>query len=216
MSYIASATSFHAPPSLPSPDAPSAGAERRDPDEVVASSSIFGSAHFDPDAITPEGLLIYLSGRLGSLDGQMDDIFDRQKNSEKVRSELRDMQKLLTAFEQSTDEQKALLADPQTLAQIEAHIDNVGLVDPQLANELRVHLQGDGQILCGDKQYTTMELNGSKEYLNMIGKDLEAGAQMDMIALQSLMSARQTAIQLSTNLVSALSESAKAVVANIR
>jgi hypothetical protein len=215
MSSIAS-TTFHVPAYLPSADAPSAGAEHRDPDEVVASSSVFGSAHFDPDAITPEGLLIYLSGRLGSLDGQMDDIFDRQQSSEKVRSELRDIQKLLTAFQQSPDEQKLLLADQQLIDEIGIHIDNIRLVDEQLAEELGVHLRGDGQILVGDQQYTTMELNGSKEYLNMIGKDLEAGAQMDMIALQSLMSARQTAIQLSTNLVSALNESAKSVVANIR
>jgi hypothetical protein len=39
---------------------------------------------------------------------------------------------------------------------------------------------------------------------------------MDMIRLQSHMSARQTAIQLSTNLLASMNDSTKAVVSNIR
>jgi hypothetical protein len=39
---------------------------------------------------------------------------------------------------------------------------------------------------------------------------------MDMIALQQLMSSRQTAIQLATNLISACGESSKAIATNIR
>jgi hypothetical protein len=37
---------------------------------------------------------------------------------------------------------------------------------------------------------------------------------MNMISLQSIMSARQTAVQLATNLISALGESSKAIAAN--
>jgi hypothetical protein len=38
---------------------------------------------------------------------------------------------------------------------------------------------------------------------------------MDMIHLQSLMSARQTAVQLSTNMIAALSDSSKAIATNV-
>ena len=63
---------------------------------------------------------------------------------------------------------------------------------------------------------TTARVDSTKEYLDATCKDIESSAQMDMINLQSLMGARQTAIQLSTNLVAALAESMKAVVTNIR
>jgi hypothetical protein len=53
------------------------------------------------------------------------------------------------------------------------------------------------------------------QYLDGVGKDIDSSAQMDMIRLQSIMSARQTAIQLSTNLIASLSESTKSIVSNI-
>jgi hypothetical protein len=58
-------------------------------------------------------------------------------------------------------------------------------------------------------------MEATMKYLEGVTKDIESSAQLDMIRLQSIMSARQTAIQLSTNLVAALGESTKAIVSNI-
>lgn len=182
------------------------------------ASSLLGSENFDPDAMTPDSLLIYLSTRMGSLDGQMGEIFDRQKTSEKVRTELRGIQQALTNVPTDTDEQRLLdNLDPDVVKEINAHLANITAIDPKLGADIKIHLEKDGQILSrNDSRYYTSELNASKDYLNLVGKDLESGSQMDMITLQSLMGARQTAIQLSTNLISALSESQKSVVTNIR
>ena len=49
---------------------------------------------------------------------------------------------------------------------------------------------------------------------NTVGQ-LDSSAQLEMIQLQQVMSARQTAIQLCTNLVSALGKSSEAIAANI-
>ena len=46
-------------------------------------------------------------------------------------------------------------------------------------------------------------------------KDLNAGAELNMINLQSLMSQRQTAIQLTTNLVQSLGDQMNKIAANI-
>jgi hypothetical protein len=180
-------------------------------------SSVLGSEHFDPDAMTPDALMIYLSTRMGSLDDQMGSIFDRQKTSEKVRTELRGIQEALTNVPTNKDEETVYDFDPAIVDEINAHLHNIGQVDPKLGAELKAHLIVDGQILSrNDARTSTSELNATKDYLNLVAKDLEAGSQMDMISLQSLMGARQTAIQLSTNLISALSESQKSVVSNIR
>jgi hypothetical protein len=51
--------------------------------------------------------------------------------------------------------------------------------------------------------------------LDEYAKDLSSGAELDMIDLQAVMSQRQTAIQLPTNLLQAMSESTNKIVGNI-
>ena len=53
------------------------------------------------------------------------------------------------------------------------------------------------------------------ELNNVSGGDLGSGSQMSMLELQSLVSQRQNAVQLATGILKAISEGAKAVVANI-
>jgi hypothetical protein len=67
----------------------------------------------------------------------------------------------------------------------------------------------------GDDTCSAAEMDVTMKYLDVVVKDSDSGSQLDMIHLQSIMSARQTAIQLSTNLVAALAESTKAIVSNI-
>ena len=215
MSIIAMTTStFNAPATLP---AFTRANEEELGAHIVSSSSILGSEDFDPEAMTPDALLVYLSTRLGSIDDQMDTILGRQRTSEKVRSEIGEIQKVLSSCATDPNEKQDLVMSEQAKSQIETHIANIATQDPELASDLNKALHEDGQILSGfDCRYSTDQLNHTKDYLNLVTKDIESGAQMDMIRLQSMMGARQTAIQLSTNLVSALSESQKAIVSNIR
>lgn len=67
-----------------------------------------------------------------------------------------------------------------------------------------------------DISFNGRQLEASKDYLTTVSKELDSSSQMDMISLQQAMSAHQTAVQLATNLIAALNESAKAVVTNIR
>lgn len=72
------------------------------------------------------------------------------------------------------------------------------------------------QLVQQDVKFKGRELDASKDYLNTVSKELDSSSQMDMISLQQAMSAHQTAIQLATNLIAALADSAKAVATNIR
>jgi hypothetical protein len=60
-----------------------------------------------------------------------------------------------------------------------------------------------------------LRLEAQQQRLDALVKQLNAGSQLDMIELQSLMSNRQTAVQLSTNLMHALNESANGIVGNV-
>lgn len=206
-------SSFHIDPRPPE----QTGNAEQDAAHAVSSNSLLGSERFDMAAMTPDALVFYLSSRIGSVDNQMTDIFNRQKVSEKVRTELRGIQEELSTLSPATDEQEELELTPEVAAAIQTHIENIGRFDRDLAARISAKLSSDGQILGGDAgTFTTFDLNNTKDYLGLVNKDLESGAQMDMIQLQSLMGARQTAIQLSTNLIAALNESQKSVVGNIR
>ncbi|MCA9630808.1 MAG: hypothetical protein KC766_24230, partial [Myxococcales bacterium] len=60
------------------------------------------------------------------------------------------------------------------------------------------------------------EVQATSTYVNSLVKSLESSAQMEMIQLQSMSSARGTAIQMSTNLIASFSEGTKAIVGNLR
>jgi len=99
---------------------------------------------------------------------------------------------------------------------IEKHLKDLSDIDPKLAATLRDRLSREGQILSGDPlKYGGQQVVASKEVLEGIGKDLESQASLNMIRLQSIMSTRQTAVQLATNLIASLGETTKAIVTNV-
>lgn len=219
--------------------------------QTLSASSLL-SPHFDPNAMTPEGLMVYLGTRMGSLDDQMTTIMDREKKAQRVRAEIGELQTLLAELPSDDDKQKDLdFPDAEHFnAEVNQRIENIKALDPKLGASIEARLNDAGQIgtksttvtptlspneaqrysqaqidkwyednppyQVYDTSFKTGEVEASKDYLGLVAKDLESGSQMDMIGLQSLMSARQTAIQLATNLLAALNDSAKSVVGNIR
>jgi len=173
--------------------------------------------------LSPDALMTYLSTRLGGLDEQINGIFNRQLAQQKVQSAVNKIHEEVAKLNESAvgvvDMPGHDPKDPgssEIEININRRIDELGQLDPKLAQTIRDELVKPGQILwVQDGKYLGSEVVGTKSFLDGISKNLESGAQMDMIRLQSLMSSRQTAIQLSTNLVASLGESTKAIVTNI-
>lgn len=194
-----------------------------EPVNPILGSPLFGTADFYDGAVSPDALFVYLSTRLHSLDSQINHIFTRQKSSEQVRTALREIQQELLQLPTTDDPNKPLdvprYEDGTVMPIMEnilARIEGLREIDPHLAETLLAKLSQKGGILYGgDNQYTGLELTASKQMLDDMGKDIEATAQLDMIRLQSLMSARQTAIQLATNLTASCADSLKSIVANV-
>ena len=205
-------------------------------DPSVASTSSVAPNFVSGDAeavanLTPEGLMLYLESRLGDLDGQIDGLFRKQQDVSRIREDLNAMQEALQTLE-SDPANKNALGTPNVDANNNGQIDREELseyerkltdaiadikeVDPTLGAKLEADLGKVGYVLDGrNGQYMAYEVKNTVDYLNTVSKELESSAQLEMIKLQSLMSSRQTAIQLSTNLVSALCDSTKSIASNI-
>jgi hypothetical protein len=188
---------------------------------AVNATSNYASIAYDQESLTPEGMMLYLSTRMDEVDGEINKLFDKQKASQEIRKALGTIQTELGKLKE--DGGGELLNLPgytggttEIEHNINAAIDEIATIDPQLAETMRADMNKEGQILyVQDGKYFSQEVKASKNYLDTIVKDLDATAQMDMIRLQSHMSARQTAIQLSTNLIASMGESTKTIASNI-
>lgn len=182
------------------------------------SSVVSNSAAYYHNALTPEALMIYLSTRLESVDGQIHELFQNQQDSEKVRAAIDQIGTLLNTLKENGEKETVLKGSKETLEEVKQIIENqIGPVNPKLAARMRTDLEQKGYILAGrESQYKTSQLEKTRDYLEDLTGQLESTAQMNMIRLQSLMSARQTAISLSTNLIAKLNDSTQKVVENIR
>ena len=170
---------------------------------TTTAPSLLDSAN--RNALTGEGMMMYLSARLSSLDDQINGVFQKQKNIEGVRKALMKIQNELDKLD-----------DDKGKKNIKAAIEEVKSYDPKLGAQLEKDLSEKGQIMfIADGLHYTAEVGASREYVGNMMKQLESSAQLEMIGLQSTMSARQTAIQLSTNLISALNKGTDAIAANV-
>lgn len=189
--------------------------------QVVPASTLAAPLDFGAN-LSPDTLMVYLSTRLNGLDEQINAIFNTEKSQQDVQTALRKLKETLQPFDpnggaegkQMTPEQKTAINDA---------VQAVADLDPLLGDRIRQKLAEPGGGLIFDPgpqqgnpvAYNGNEVKATNDFIDGLSKDIESSSQMNMIQLQSLMSARQTAIQLSTNLISALGESSKAIASNI-
>lgn len=187
-------------------------------DGVQNQAPIFNSPYYYHNALTAESMMVYLTTRLGSLDDQIQGIFTSQQQSEEIRAAIGDIRELLNTLDESSEKETLLKGSEEVLNAVIAIIDTrIALVDPDLAKTMKTDLEREGHILEGsESQYRTQQLDNTREYFDNMARDLESTAEMNMISLQSLMSARQTAISLATNLLAKLQDASQKVVDNIR
>jgi hypothetical protein len=185
-------------------------------DGIRLNAGTYEVGGITPEGLSPEGLMIYLQTRLGSLDDQINGIFEKQKKIEAIRKELNAIQGELDRLKTDPNNPGALLEAPNFEEAIRNHLDAIRKIDPNLADSLELELNKQGNALwVQDGKYYSSEIEAGKKSIDSTMKQLEASAQLEMIALQSMMSSRQTAVQLSTNLISALGETTRSIAANI-
>lgn len=177
-----------------------------------------GSSYAGAQHLTPEGMMIYLQSRLGGIDEQIGTLMDKQKSAESTRKALQGLANEVGSGDADMQMDPKVCAD--SLNQIahdrgaEAAAEVLSQLPASLRAEIKLSKSGDYE---GGKTVNVpkAEIANTKTYLETAVKDIESGAELEMIQLQSLMSARNTAISLATNMMSAIGKGEEAVVGNI-
>jgi len=188
---------------------------------------------FNISELTPEALLAYCAERMGSIDDQVKQYMGLAQAREKARGALNELKTALKTHG------GGLVADPndnpkkEILAKYDTAIEAAKKADPDLANRLTAErdkfkstaIEHDGMapegyenfrdVYDGFNKVSKEEMENFGDAVTGITSDLDEKSQLDMMTLQSLMSKRQTAVQMCTNLVSAVGDTSKAIAANI-
>jgi hypothetical protein len=152
--------------------------------------------------LTPDAMLVYCQSRLSSINTQCREIMTGQEKSAKAQAAVGDLLSTLYLYQNGGGPQQEI-RDAYGKA-----INAVG-ADTSLGKQL-IH-DRDTLLKEGDKNAMDSVINAAKNHQSELNSDAEIG----MIRLQSLMSQRQTAIQLTTNIIQSLNDQANKIVANI-
>ena len=177
--------------------------------------------------LTPDALMTYCATRLRGLDTQVQAAFAQQKQANADSSVLSAVERQIQLPDGDIANAGDTNVDPNKLgglcpkdfneAAVQALRDAANKVnDPQTkqalnaaADELQAKIDNNLPISVDDfKRLTT-------DAVSKIQQDLNSGTELSMINLQSLMSQRQSAIQMCTNLIQSLGDQMNKIAQNI-
>jgi hypothetical protein len=164
----------------------------------------------DAVELTPDALMAYLQSKLRGLDDQMNGLMNGQ-------NALNDQQKALANLSGVLKDHTGDQTDPAALQQMKAAYQAaLGLFPPGSPDYDQLNQQYQSFVSnAADGKVGGDEMSNFTNAIHDQSQSLSSDAETNMINLQSLMSQRQTAIQMCTNMVNALDQSCQAVAANI-
>lgn len=169
-----------------------------------------------PFALSPDALMTYLQSRLQGIDQNIDNIFQRTQKDADVQKALNDISSVVNGVKTGGKKGGARWPSAKEQQEIQSDIDAIKAEDPQMGADLENKLHQKGQILGPKHDVKASDAaDSSGKLIDDETKNLESNQQMDMISLQSMMSDRQTAVQLATNMISALGNTARSIASNI-
>jgi len=184
--------------------------------------------------LTPDALMAYCKSRLRSIDDQ---VYTAMYGQKQIASETSQVQAAMAALQKYSAGTSS--KDDCTSMEIALHkaIEQIKDTDsncPELPKLRQIYndlvWSGTGPTENtpyednyppnqvggeGDHILSSSEVSGFINSLQGCASDLNSSAELNMIQIQSLMSQRQTAVQLTTNLVQSLGDQANKIAANI-
>jgi hypothetical protein len=161
--------------------------------------------------------MAYCQSRLNSLDDQMNNIFASQTANAKSTQDVNAIAAQFNDLPPASGNPAKVNVPPENNQEImQAYNNAIADAKGQLLAELTQDRaafntdvnKGNGSLTPDDMTQLTTNL---KNY----AADLNSDSEMTMITLQSLMSQRQTAVQLTTNLVQSLGDQQNSIAKNI-
>jgi hypothetical protein len=169
-------------------------------------------------SFTPEALMAYCQARLSSIDTQVQASFDQQNTN---ASEIAVIQDAANKFKENSS---AAVTDPKVyqamLDQLNTSIADITPADtstPPSPALQKLETTRDAMVASwnADQNLAASEVDTYGQDLTDAANDLNSSSELQMVQLQSLMSQRQTAISLTTNLVQSLGDEQNKIADNI-
>jgi hypothetical protein len=167
--------------------------------------------------LTGESLLMYCQTRLQDLDGDIQSRMTDQKSALARRQAIQTAQQVFKSF---GDKGPQTQADwDKCEAAISAAAQALPAGDPGrgMLEDFRYAMEHQYcRDLAPDPHYPhDGEWKGTIDGLGKMVEDIKGSAEIEMLQLQQLMSQRQTAVQLTTNMMAKMDQSQDAIVKNV-
>jgi hypothetical protein len=171
--------------------------------------------------LTPDTLLAYCESKLRGIDEQVQRTFAGQEKRNRLNTALSELSDKLSKHQNVIGpDDKDIKADIEALYQ--NAIDAAG-PDTELGKQLAqqkadFHATATGtstQIKGDQPDIAAWEMKNFMDSVQRMQGDANRQGELEMIQLQSLMSQRQQALQMCTNMVSGLGQSSREIAANV-
>jgi len=191
----------------------------------------------DPESVTglsSDALISYCDTRLSSLDSQMQAIFDQQTQSAATIQDVDAIASELNALPQPTSSSSSnvTLTPAQVSAVTGAYYKAIDDLSPIQGTPAQMYAAGSKTPLGaelqtdlaafnkayrgGDYQVPEATITNLSQNLKTYSSNLSSDSEMQMVNLQSLMSSRETAVELSTNLMQSMASTDQDIAANLK
>lgn len=183
----------------------------------VSLPSLGGPVKDEP--LTPETLIVYCQTRLKNLDTQINEKLREQRSNIRAVESLNNAQSAISGCMKDIDgDGKYKISKDQAQEAVNA-LDRA-LADPNVTGEDRKNLESARAsfepLTQAGGSLPKDTVKAASDNVDRMVKDRNSTAELNMIGVQSLMSQRQTAIQLTTNMMSAINDSLKSIAANTK
>ncbi len=164
----------------------------------------------DPNALTGDALLVYCRSQLNSYDSDINSFLNEQRLALARKKALGSIENTMKKFTETLD----ATGQQECLTTWNAAINSLPQGDPmrvQMEKEF-AKFQAQTQTAGG---FSKEQWAGYLGDVHSMIDDVSGSAEINMIQLQSIMSQRQTAVQLTTSMLAKFDEGVKSVVSNI-
>jgi hypothetical protein len=172
-----------------------------------------GTGDLPPGALSPEMLLAYCASKMRGLDHQIQECFAKQQARNTKAAVLSDVQRTLSnykvGFEKNPSAEKEI---SEAFAKAQTALAG----DPALSAELqKTKAAYDASVTNHDHWASSDDMAGWMNSVQQLQQSLNQEGELEMLQMQSTMSQRQQAIQLCTNMLQSLGQSAQAICSNV-
>jgi len=191
------------------------------------------------NSLTSDSLMNYCDSQLSSIDGEIDTTMESDNDATQVSQQLQGvietLQQNSTGVNNNSNACEALETSlGNVVTQMQATDPNNPNLGPLTQTYNNMVWSGSGGFANngpqfidptghppvqsgpqGDGTLSTDEMNSYISTLQGASSSLDSGSEMSLVEIQSLMSQRETAIQLTTNLVQSLGDQTNSIVSNI-